>query len=152
LHHFLWNDCAKWKQEKLDRSPEVKGHSGAIYRGPLMLSTKYWLRTSRWYYTSNMKAPGLVVSDKKIFKNCTLKPKFWPRDLLMQPIKTVWTILVGDHQGIIPVVFGQIPISSSSEEVVWSFPYIIQCKIVTPQGGVIFNHRGIIWKTLVENL
>jgi len=24
-----------------------KGHSGAIYRGPLMLSTKYWSRTSR---------------------------------------------------------------------------------------------------------
>jgi len=28
----------------LGRSPEekVKGHSGAIYRGPLKLSTKYW--------------------------------------------------------------------------------------------------------------
>jgi len=36
----------------LGRSPEkkVKGHSGAIYRGPLMLSTKYWYRTSRWCY------------------------------------------------------------------------------------------------------
>ena len=22
--------------------PNVKGHSGVIYRGPLMLSTKYW--------------------------------------------------------------------------------------------------------------
>jgi len=28
----------------------------------------------------------------------------------MQPIKTIWTILVGDHPGIIPVEFGQTPI------------------------------------------
>jgi len=34
----------KRAQRALGRSPEekVKGHSGAIYRGSLMLSTKYW--------------------------------------------------------------------------------------------------------------
>jgi len=34
----------KSAQGALGRSPEekVKGHSGAIYWGPLMLSTKYW--------------------------------------------------------------------------------------------------------------
>jgi len=34
----------KRAQRVLGRSPEkkVKGHSGAIYRGQLMLSTKYW--------------------------------------------------------------------------------------------------------------
>ena len=34
----------KRAQRALGRSPEekVKGYSGAIYRGPLMLSTKYW--------------------------------------------------------------------------------------------------------------
>jgi len=34
----------KRAQRALGRSPEkkVKGHSGAIYRGPLMVSTKYW--------------------------------------------------------------------------------------------------------------
>ena len=34
----------KRAQRALGRSPDekVKGHSGAIYRGPLMLSTKYW--------------------------------------------------------------------------------------------------------------
>jgi len=53
----------------------------------------------------------------------------------MQPIRTIWTILVGDHPGIIPVEFGQIPIRSLREEVVWRFPYIIQCKIVTPGQG-----------------
>ena len=31
--------------------------------------------------------------------------------------------------------FGQIPINGSREDVVWSFPYIIQCKIVTPGAG-----------------
>jgi len=69
----------------------------------------------------------------------------------MQPIRTIWTILVGDHPGIIPVEFGQIPISGSREEVIWSFPYIIQCKIVTPRGGVKFDPRGINWTTLVED-
>jgi len=34
----------KRAQRALGRSPEekVKGHSEAIYRGPLMVSTKYW--------------------------------------------------------------------------------------------------------------
>jgi len=53
-----------------------------------------------------MKSLGLVVSDKKIFENCILKTYFWPRDLHMQPIRTIWTILVGDHSVIIPVKFG----------------------------------------------
>ena len=35
-----------------------------------------------------MKALGLVVSDKKIFKNCILKTYFLTRDLLMQPTGT----------------------------------------------------------------
>jgi len=29
----------------------------------------------------------------------------------MQLIRTIWTIVVGDHLVTIPVVFGQIPIS-----------------------------------------
>jgi len=45
----------------------------------------------------------------------------------MQPIRNIWTISVGDHPGAIPIEFGQIPISGSKEEVVCSFPYIIQC-------------------------
>jgi len=56
-----------------------------------------------------MKALGLVVSDKKIFESCI----FLPCDLLMQPIRTIWTMLVGDHSGTINVEFGQIPISGS---------------------------------------
>ena len=56
----------------------------------------------------------------------------------MQQIGTIWTILVGDHPGTIPVEFGKIPISGSREEVVCSFPYIIQCKVVTPGVGSIF--------------
>jgi len=67
----------------------------------------------------------------------------------MQPIRTIWTILVGDHPGTIPVEFGQIPISGSRKDVVWSFPYIIQCNL---RGGVNFDPRGIIWTTLVEDL
>jgi len=57
----------------------------------------------------------------------------------MQPTETVWKILIGDHPWIIPVKFGEIPISGLREDVVWSFPYIIQCKIVTPGAGSILN-------------
>jgi len=88
-----------------------------------------------------MKALGLVVSDKKIFENCILETYFWPRDLHMQPVRTIWTILVGDHPGTIPVEFGQITISSS-RDVVWTFPYIIQCKIVTNQNHLNNFGRG----------
>ena len=60
------------------RSPEenVKAQSGAIYRGLLMLSTKYWQRTSRFmmlYITYESSGPLIVVSGKKIFENCILK-------------------------------------------------------------------------------
>jgi len=72
-------------------------------------------------------------------------------DLLTQPIGTVWTILVEDHPGIIPVEFGQIPISSLGEEVVLSFPNIIHCKVVTLRGKVNFD-LCIIWTTLVEDI
>jgi len=36
----------------------------------------------------------------------------------MQQIWTIWTILVGDHPGTIPVEFGQITMSGSREDVV----------------------------------
>jgi len=84
-----------------------------------------------------MKALGLVVSDKNIFESFILKPIYWPHDLLIQPTGTVWTTLIGDHPGVIPEKFGQIPINSSREDVV--FPYIIQRKIVTPGAGSILT-------------
>jgi len=60
----------------------------------------------------------------------------------MQLIRTIWTILVGDHPGTIPVEFGQNIVSGSREDVVWTFPYKIQCKNVkTPLVG---DHPGII--------
>ena len=86
-----------------------------------------------------MKALGLVVSDKKIFENCILKTYFWPRDLHMQPIRTIWTFLVDDHPGTIPAEFDQITISGSREDVVWTSTYIIQCKIVTAGAGLILT-------------
>ena len=65
-----------------------------------------------------MKALGFVVSDKKIFENCILKtPFFWPRDLLMQPTGSVWTTLVEEYIEIIPVKFGQNPLSGLREDI-----------------------------------
>ena len=57
----------------------------------------------------------------------------------MQPIRTIWIILVGDHPGIIPAEYSQIPISGLREEVIWSFPYILQCKIMTSEPSSILT-------------
>jgi len=62
----------------------------------------------------------------------------------MQPIKTIWAILVGDLPGIIPVEFGEIRINGSREEVVWNFPFIIQCKKVTPGAGQFLPQGHIL--------
>ena len=44
MHRFVAANLYKRAQRALGRSPEenVKGQGEAIYRGPLMLSTKYW--------------------------------------------------------------------------------------------------------------
>jgi len=44
-----------------------------------------------------------------------------------------------DHPGIIPNECGKSPISGSRVEAIWSFPYIIQCKIVTPRPSSILT-------------
>jgi len=80
------------------------------------------------------------------FWKCIWKPIFWPCDLLMQPITTIWTILEGDHPETIPVEFGQITISGSRDNVNWTFPYIIQCKIVNNFGrGTPRDHSCEVW-------
>jgi len=57
----------------------------------------------------------------------------------MQQIRTIWTTLVGDHPDTIPVKFGQIPISGSREDVIWTFSYIIKRKIVNTGAGSILT-------------
>jgi len=56
----------------------------------------------------------------------------------MQQIRTILTILIEDQPVINFVEFGQITISGS-RDVIWTFPYIIQHKIVTPQAGSILT-------------
>ena len=53
-------------------------------------------------------------------------------------------MFVRDHPGTIPVEFGQIPISGLREEVVCSFPYVNQCKIVTPGAGSVLTPNSIV--------
>ena len=65
-----------------------------------------------------MTVLGLVVSDKKIFEKMHFENRFLLRDLLMKLTGTVWTILVEDHPGIIPLKFGQNPMSGFRGEVV----------------------------------
>jgi len=59
----------------------------------------------------------------------------------MQPIRTIWTILVGDHPGTIPDDFVLIPISGSREEVVWIFPYIILGLRILAKVGIRYVSR-----------
>jgi len=69
----------------------------------------------------------------------------------MQPIRTIWTILVQDLPGTIPVEFGQIPISGL-RKVFLKISLYNSMLIVTPSSGVNFDSSGIIWTTLVEDL
>jgi len=65
-----------------------------------------------------MKALGRVVSDKKIFENCILKTYFFT---LWPTYATNWNGLNNfdeEHLGIIPVKFGQNPMSGFRGEVV----------------------------------
>jgi len=111
------NVLNKRAQRALGRSPEekVKGHSGANNREP---------------QGHNLNNFGRGPIDDVIYeiwkhwalqfqtRSFVLRPIYWPRDLLMQPNGTVWTTLIGDHPGINPVKFGEIPISGSREDVV----------------------------------
>ena len=54
------------------------------------------------------------------------------QDIMPTNILTKFDKHLGDHPGIIPVEFSHIPISGSGEEVICRFPYITQCKTVTP--------------------
>jgi len=84
---------------------------------------------------------------KLLFENLFLTP--WPTYATNQNhLNNFGRGPPNDHSS----VFGQIPISGSREDVVWTFPYKIQGKIVTPWGGVNFDPRGIIWTNLVEDL
>jgi len=76
---------------------------------------------------------------------------FWPRDLLMQPIRTVVTNLVGYYRGIIPNEFGQIPLPVLEKK---SFEvFLIKFNVILwPPDWVNFDPRCIIWTTLVEDL
>ena len=53
----------------------------------------------------NIKALGLVVSDKKIFEVCILKIYFSSCDLVMQCTGTILTTLVKGHPRMIAVQF-----------------------------------------------
>jgi len=79
----------------------------------MMLYTKY-----------ESSGPGSFRQDnfwKSHFENLSVIPVTY----LCKPIITIWTILVEDYPGIIPVEFGENRINGSREEAVWSFPYII---------------------------
>jgi len=69
-------------------------------------------QTLLWICNRNKRAQrALGRSPEEKVKSFILKPIYWPHDLLIQPTETVSTTLIGDHTGIIPVKFGQIPIS-----------------------------------------
>jgi len=74
-----------------------------------------WMMLYTKYESSGLCSFGL----EDVWKIAFWKPIFWPRDLLMQPTGTGWTTLIGDHPGIIPVKFGQIPISGFRGDVVY---------------------------------
>jgi len=125
-------------QRALVRSPEekVKGHSGAIYGGPLMLYTKYQ-GSSRFFQEEFQDFPILLYINHICPPFPPVRAPFYTRGI-------IWIFFLATNQNHLNNFdrgpgFGQISISGSREEIVWSFPYIIQCKIVTP--GAYFEQH-----------
>jgi len=119
----------------MGRSNEEKGkcHSGAIYRGPLMLYTNY-LGSSRFLQEDFQDFPILHY----ISQLCPQTgPHFYTRGI-------IWTFFLATNQnhfnnfcrgpGISPV-WSNSHKCGSREDVVSCSPYLIQCKIVTPGRG-----------------
>jgi len=62
-------------------------------------------------YTKYESSRPCSIRQEDFWKLHFEKLFFDPIDILMQPIRTIWTTLVGDHPGIISVKFGQNPMS-----------------------------------------
>ena len=84
-----------------DHSCEVWSKSNEWFQRRRCLSKKVYGRRTT---TDDGQRPVTIAHPEHFFLPC---------DLLMQPIRKIWTIIVGDHPGIIPFKFGQIPISGS---------------------------------------
>jgi len=64
----------------------------------------------------------------------------------MQPTGTVWTTLVGDHQGIIPVKFGQNPMSGFRGEDVEVKKITHGARLTTDKAG----HNSSPWELCAQ--
>jgi len=62
-----------------------------------------------------------------------------------------FSMITSDHPGIIPIKFGQIPISGLGEEAFKVFLILFNVKLL-PRGEVNIDPRSIIWTTLVKGL
>jgi len=77
----------------------------------LMLSTKYYSEDLSMMLYIKLWKLWILYFQRRCFKIAFWKPNFWPRDLLMQPIKIIWTILVGDNPGISFVKLVKFPLA-----------------------------------------
>ena len=89
--------------------------------GPFLTNfEQLWYRSTRWSYILNIKGLGLLVSDKKTFLISIKKFVFSSCDPDVQWTGTVWTTLKEDQPKIIPVKFGQNPISGLGDVIWWN--------------------------------
>jgi len=135
LMYLLW----KILEDKQGRFRRGRRTTDQILSLTIIIDTSKKSKVSTFAAFVDGKGYDFINRNKLCCQIAVWRPNFWPRDLLMQPIRTIWTSLVGDYPGTIPVEFGHIPIGGSKKEVVWAFPYIIQCKIVTPGAGSILT-------------
>jgi len=124
----------------MGRSNEEKGkcQSGAIYRGPLMLYTNY-LGSSRFLQEDFQDFPILHYISQ-------LCPQTSPPFLYQGYNLNIFSSNQSEPflQGTRDQscwVWSNSHKCDSRENVVWCFPYVIQCKIVTPGRGQ-FWHKG----------
>ena len=100
-------------------------------------------------YKQNMKALGLVVSEKKIFLCFSHDPRGGAR---MDPRGTVGRIYKEDHYTLLLTKYESSgPCGFGEEDFFYVLPIVSLWELMTPRGGAIFDPRGMIGRIYIED-
>ena len=102
-------------------------------------------------YKQNMKALGLVVSEKKIFLCFTHDPPPSRGSARMDPRGTVGRIYKEDHYTLLLTKYESSGPCGFGEEYFFMFSHCKSMGANDPRGGAIFDPRGMIGRIYIED-
>ena len=104
-------------------------------------------RTTIHCYTLNMKALGLVVSEKIFY----VFPMMPPGGARIDPRGTVGRIYIEDHYTLLHTKYESSGPCGFGEEDFLCFSHCMSMGANDPQGGAIFNPRGLVGRIYKED-